>query len=50
MLPSETSNAPQGLKPMFYAASTARLKPCPFKTCLCSQFQLPFMLDDVYSS
>ena len=27
------SHGPQGLKLRFYAAGTARLKPCPFKTC-----------------
>jgi CRISPR/Cas system endoribonuclease Cas6 (RAMP superfamily) len=28
----QQKSAPQGLKPKFYAAPTARLKPCPFKT------------------
>jgi hypothetical protein len=30
---------PQGLKPAVSAVLTARLKPCPFKTDLCNDFQ-----------
>jgi hypothetical protein len=32
MLSKQQNSVPQGLKPMLYAAPTARLKPCPFNT------------------